>query len=130
MLRILEQKDLTPYQEIIEKLNLPQQFHLTEAVDDDNSIKGYILYAYQPDKVSIYALDDGQDWDYCDGLIRSVLFKAQLRGIEQAEFQIQNPELRERIEKLGFVKNNQNLLEKISEVMESCKKCKENAANT
>ena len=132
MLRILEQKHLEAYQEIIRNLNLPEftQLHLTEALDDADAVKGWILYAYQPEQISIYALHDGNDWNYCDGLIRSVLFKAQLRGIEKAVFEITNPEIRERIQKLGFVKNNQNFFENISEIMESCKKCKENPANT
>ncbi|MBR1554756.1 MAG: hypothetical protein IJ644_05100 [Oscillospiraceae bacterium] len=132
MLRILEQKNLERYQEIIQNLNLPENtsLHLTEALDDADAVKGYILYAYHPEQIGIYALNDGNDWDYCDGLVRSVLFKAQLRGIERAVFEITNPEIRERIQKLGFVKNNQNSLENISEVMESCKKCKENPSNT
>ncbi len=132
MLRILEQKNLDSYQEIISRLPLPEftQLHLTEALDDDDAVKGWILYAYQPEQILIYALNDGNDWNYCDGLVRSVLFKAQLRGLEKAVFEISQPEIMARIAKLGFVKNNQNSLENISEVMESCKKCKENPANT
>ena len=132
MLRILEQKNFDAYQQLIQNLNLPSelQIHLTEALDDENQVKGYILYAYQPESVLIYALDDGQDWNYCDGLIRSVLFKAQLRGLEKAVFQMPDSAVKERLVKLGFVKNNQNILENISEVMESCKKCKENPSNT
>ncbi len=132
MLRILEQKNLSAYQEIVSQCSLSEevQMHLSEAIDDNDVVKGWILYSYQPEKVILYAMNDGGDWNYCDGLIRSVLFKAELKGIEQAEFLERNPEIRTRIEKLGFVKNNQNLLEKISEVMENCQKCKENPVNT
>ncbi len=132
MLRILEQKNFDAYQQLIKNLNLPAelQIHLTEALDDENQVKGYILYAYQPEAVLIYALDDGQDWNYCDGLVRSVLFKAQLRGLEKAVFHISDSAVKERLVKLGFVKNNQNTLQNIMEVMESCKKCKENPSNT
>ena len=121
MLRILEQKNFDAYQQLIKNLNLPAelQIHLTEALDDENQVKGYILYAYQPEAVLIYALDDGQDWNYCDGLVRSVLFKAQLRGLEKAVFHISDSAVKERLVKLGFVKNNQNTLQNIMEVMES-----------
>ena len=132
MLRILEQKNFDAYQQMIQNLNISAEFplHLTEALDDENQVKGYILYAYQPEAVFIYALDDGHDWNYCDGLVRSGLFKAQLRGLEKAIFQISDSAMQERLVKLGFVKNSQNILENISEVMENCKKCKENTANT
>ncbi len=132
MLRILEQKNFSAYQEIIKNLNISELNapHLSEALDDADAVRGWILYAYQPEKIIIYALDDGKDWNYCDGLIRSVLFKAQLRGLEQAVFEITNPEILSRIEKLEFVKNNQKHIENISEIMESCKKCKENPTNT
>lgn len=132
MLRILEQKNLEAYQDKIKQLAVPADIplHLTEALDDHHEIQGYILYAYQPEAVSIYALDDHQDWNYCDGLVRSVLFKAQLKGIQKAVFMIQDTKMIERLVKLGFIKNNQNTLENIMEVMENCKKCKEKSANT
>ena len=132
MLRILEQKNFDAYQQKIQDLQLPSDLpmHLTEALDDDNQVKGYILYAYQPEAVIIYLLNDGQDWNYCDGLVRSVLFKAQLRGLEKAVFEITDSVLKERLVKLGFVKHDEKVLENISEIMESCKKCKENPSNT
>jgi len=132
MLRILEQKNFTAYENIIQNLNLPEltELHLSEALDDENHIKGWILYAYQPEQILIYSLDDGNDWNYCDGLVRSVLFKAQLRGIEKAVFKITDQAMLARLEKLNFVRNDNKILENISEIMENCKKCKENSANT
>ncbi|GEM_PF-279039 len=132
MLRILEQKNLDAYQEIIRQTAIPDsaQLHLTEALEEDDSVKGWILYAYQPEQILIYALDDGKDWNYCDGLLRSVLFKAQLRGIEKAVLEIPDSAVMEKISRLGFVKNEQKIIESISEIMENCKKCKENPANT
>ncbi|MBR1529047.1 MAG: hypothetical protein IJ642_07075 [Oscillospiraceae bacterium] len=132
MLRILEQKNFTAYQNQIQNLNLPEpaELHLSEALDDENAVKGWILYAYQPERIVIYSLDDGNDWNYCDGLVRSVLFKAQLRGIEKAVFEIADQTVFARLKTLGFVKNDNKILENISEVMENCKKCKENPANT
>lgn len=131
MLEILEQKNLDAYQEILKNLQISGQaeLHVSEAREEQN-IKGYIIYAYEPEQVLIYAVSDGGDWNQCDGLVRSVLFKAQLRGLHRAVFLLQDFQMQERLAKLGFMKNNQKALENIMEVMENCKKCKENPANT
>ncbi|MDE5885203.1 MAG: hypothetical protein K2H29_09050 [Oscillospiraceae bacterium] len=141
MLEILEQKNLGNYQEILKKIKIIiaknseipgleyAEIHISEAIENKN-IKGWILYAYQPEQVIIYEVSDGGDWNQCDGLVRSVLFKAQLRGINQAWFLEENPAMIQRLAKLGFMKNNQKKLNNIMDVMENCKKCKENPANT
>ncbi len=131
MLEILEQKNLDAYQEILKNLQISGQaeLHLSEA-KEENSVKGYIIYAYEPEQVLIYVVSDGGDWNQCDGLVRSVLFKAQLRGLYRAVFLVQDIQMQERLAKLGFMKNDQKILGNIMEVMENCKKCKENPANT
>ena len=132
MLSILEQKNFASYQDQINPLALPPDtdLHLSEAVNDQHEVMGWILYAYEPEQVQIYAMEDHQDWNYCDGLVRSVLFKAQLRGLNKAEFHITDPSIRERLGKLHFVKTDQNIIYDIMDIMENCKKCKENPANT
>lgn len=128
MLEILEQKDLTGYAG-----RLPERpsdtVHVSEAIENGRVI-GYIIYAYTPQQVEIYAVEDGHDWNYCDGLVRSVLFKAQLRGLDRARFAEQDPAMVQRLTALGFIKNDENILENIADIMDSCKKCKENPANT
>ncbi|MDE5737039.1 MAG: hypothetical protein K2O52_07710 [Oscillospiraceae bacterium] len=131
MLEILEQKNLDCYQEIIKKLEISGQaeLHISEA-KEEKLVKGYIIYAYEPEQVLIYAVADNNDWNQCDGLVRSVLFKAELKGLQKAVFLVQDMQMQDRLVKLGFMKNNQKTLENIMEVMENCKKCKENPANT
>lgn len=134
MLEILEQKHPENYRENLDKIReIPgmefAEIHISEAIEE-NQVKGWILYAYQPEQVIIYEVSDNGDWNQCDGLVRSVLFKAQLRGINQAWFLVEDPEMNGRLAKLGFMKNNQKKLKNIMDVMENCKKCKENPANT
>ena len=125
MLEILETNAFDRYAELT-----ATEYHLSELKEND-SIKGFIAYHYHPEEVVIYDVDaEKHDYNYLDGLVRSVLFKAELKGIEKAVFLVHNPAVLERLEILGFVKNNQKILENISEVMENCKKCKENPSNT
>ncbi|MDE6004760.1 MAG: hypothetical protein K2G88_05175 [Oscillospiraceae bacterium] len=131
MLEILEQKNLDSYQEILKNLEISGQaeLHISEA-REAQEIKGYIIYAYEPEQVLIYDIDDNNDWNQCDGLVRSVLFKAELKCLQKAVFFVQDMQMQDRLIKLGFMKNSQKTLENIMEVMENCKKCKEKPANT
>ena len=130
MLTILEQKDISRYAQIIADLDISgENLHVSELTEPDG-VKGHIVYAYQPAQVVIYDLNDGGDLNYCDGLVRSVLFKAEMKGLERAEFRITDPKMRQRIELLRFVKSDENILEPIADIMDSCKSCKENPANS
>lgn len=130
MLRILEQKDLSAYEEQLSPLVTGTEgLHLTEAKENDD-VKGFIAYAYESEQVVIYALDDGGDLNYCDGLVRSVLFKAELRGLERAVFQVEGAAILKQLKTLGFVKNDEKILENIADIMGNCRKCGENPANT
>lgn len=129
MLSILEATDLSAYAETLSKLELPAGYHVSEVREKD-AVTGYIVYAYEPEQVVIYALDDGHDYNNCDGLVRSVLFKAELRGLERAAFRITDAGMLERLRTLRFIQNDENTLDPIADIMESCKKCWDNPANT
>jgi len=131
MLKILETSDNAKYSTILEKISIPEyaELHISEAKENDG-VKGYIIYSYTPEQVTIYDVNDGHDYNYCDGLVRSVLFKAELKGIEKAVFLVDNPEMLKRLTLLGFVKNDEKTIDNIVDIMENCKKCKENPANT
>lgn len=128
MLRILEQKDLSAYEGKL-PAGVTGELHLTEARENDE-VLGFIAYAYEPEQVVIYALADGGDLNQCDGLVRSVLFKAELRGLERAAFALEDAEMRQRLATLKFVKNDENVLENIADVMNNCRNCKGDPANT
>ena len=131
MLRILEQQDDSAYKDLIAGLALPEYtaLHISEAIEPDG-VRGYILYSYGREEVTVWALDDGGDLNFCDGLVRSVLFKAELKGLERAVFMVNNEVMQSRLKTLGFVQNDDNVLGNIADIMDSCKSCRENRATT
>lgn len=129
MLKILEQTNHEPYRAVLDAIRSEYPLYLTEAMEGEQVI-GYIVYAYEPDAVAVHAIQDGGDLMLCDGLVRSVLFKGLLRGLNRGVFRLQDTAMMERMEKLRFVKNNQNTLDDIAEIMDNCKSCKDARRNT
>lgn len=123
MLKILEQTNHEPYREVLDAISTEFPLYLTEALDGDR-VTGYIVYAYEPGAVAIHAVSDGGDLYLCDGLVRSVLFKALLRGIDRAVFCLKDDGMMKKMRKLRFVKNDGNTLDNIAEIMDNCKSCR------
>lgn len=128
MLTIVEQKDLSGYAALLDSLHAPAgtQLYLTEALEGERAT-GYIVYAYEPERVAVYAVDDGDDLYLCDGLVRSVLFKGMLRGLDAAVFYLQDETMMAKMKKLRFVENDENTLKSIVKIMDNCKSCRGNA---
>lgn len=129
MLKILEQTNHEPYRAVLDAIQSEYPLYLTEAMDGEQ-VTGFIVYAYEPDAVAVHAVDDGGDLYLCDGLVRSVLFKGLLRGLNKGIFRLTDDEAMQKMAKLRFVKNNQNTLENIEEIMDNCKSCGESRRNT
>ncbi len=129
MLKILEQQNTAPYQQIFDEIKTPYKLYLTEAMDGEQ-VMGYILYAYEPDAVAVHVVDDGGDLMLCDGLVRSVLFKGMLRGLNRGVFRLTDEAMLAKMRTLQFVKNDENALENIAEIMDNCKSCRESHGNT
>ncbi len=129
MLKILEQQDTAPYRQILDGIGTPYRLYLTEAMDGDQ-VTGYIIYAYEPDAVVVHVVDDGGDLMLCDGLVRSVLFKGMLRGLNRGVFRLTDGAMMAKMQTLRFVKNDGNALENIAEIMDNCKSCRESHGNT
>lgn len=129
MLKILEQQNTAPYQEILDGIGTPYRLYLTEAMDGDQ-VTGYIIYAYEPDAVAVHVVNDGGDLMLCDGLVRSVLFKGMLRGLNKGVFRLTDEAMLTKMRTLRFVKNDENTLGNIAEIMDNCKSCRESHGNT
>ena len=116
------QEKLTPdgYEELIKRAADPS-LHITEALDK-NDVIGYIAYSYKPDVTVIYDYDDGGDLMLCDGLIRSVLFKTCLKGIEKVELKCSDEKCVP-LERLRFVPEGVRVIEKPDSFMNGCKNC-------
>ena len=97
---------------------LDENIHVTEALD--GKVIAFIAYAYTADSVIIYDYNDNGDVDLCDGLIRSVLLKACLRGIGTAEFKIIHEEKFSRLALLRFINDDSRLLYNINDFMSRC----------
>mgnify|MGYP000021180684 FL=1 len=123
MLEIQEKFSSDGYENVIAEAG-SKNLHITEAMDKNNVI-GFIAYAYNDDAVIIYDFDDGGDLYLCDGLVRSVLFKGCLKGLDSAVFEVKDKTKFARLKSLSFVKDNHKILDNMNEFMDKCKKCKE-----
>lgn len=121
MLQILQAKSFSPYQDIINTLDIDDEiFSIAEAVDN-GKVTGYAIYHFKDDSVVLdYCTSDGDLYLY-DGLVRAVLFIAVNNGIEKATFALKDKTY---IEKLGFVQKCHNCLSDLSNFLNNCKSCK------
>ncbi|MBR1592712.1 MAG: hypothetical protein IJ666_06865 [Ruminococcus sp.] len=121
MLEIQEKLDISGYESLVEKAGI-KNLHITEALSG-NDITGFIAYAYDIDQTIVYDYDDGGDIMLCDGLVRSVMFKSVLKGIESMEFLLENHEKYINLIRLKFLAENENICENLSGFMNSCQDC-------
>lgn len=125
MLEIQEKFSFDGYENLVKAVG-NNNLHITEAVNGEKTI-GYIAYAYETDKTLIFDYDDGGDLFLCDGLIRSVLFKSCLKGIDTAVFELIDNSKIDKLIKLNFVQNDNLSLKNLDDFMNSCKKCKKSS---
>ena len=122
MLEIQERFSTEGYEKLVEKAG-GSQLHITEALDGER-VTGYIAYSYGSDKTTVYGFDDGGDILLCDGLVRSVMFKSVLKGIEHMLFEIDGGF--DNLKKLRFLKDDSRMCSDLSGFMDSCKSCGHN----
>lgn len=122
MLEIQEKFDTTGYENIIAVAgdNIP---HITEALDG-NKVIGFIAYAYETEKTIVYDYDDGNDLMLCDGLVRSVMFKSVLKGIDKMEFRLPHNDKKINLKRLKFLADDADICENLNGFMNSCESCK------
>lgn len=121
MLEIQEKFDTAGYEQVIAAAG--GSVHITEALDGGRPV-GFIAYAYETDRTVVYAYDDGGDLMLCDGLVRSVMFKSVLKGIENMAFEIS--EGFENLIKLRFLTAGSKVCADLNSFMNGCESCKKN----
>ena len=62
----------------------------------------------------------------CDGLVRSVMFKSVLKGIEVMEFALSDTAGFDDLRKLRFLTGDSRICEDLNSFMNGCESCKEN----
>ena len=101
MLEIQEKFDVSGYENLVARAGV-KNLHITEALDRGN-VSGFIAYAYDAEKTIVYDYSDSGDIMLCDGLVRSVMFKSVLKGIETMEFILGEENKYENLIKLKFL---------------------------
>lgn len=124
MLEIQEKFDTAGYEHILTAAgdNIP---HITEALDSGRAI-GFIAYAYEADRTIVYDYDDGGELMLCDGLVRSVMFKSVLKGIETMVFELPDEGRYSALKRLKFLEGDSRVCENLNGFMNGCESCKHN----
>lgn len=122
MLEIRECFDTSGYESVTAGAGA-NNVHITEAVNGDEKL-GYIAYAYEADRTVVYGYDDGGDLMLCDGLVRSVMFKSVLKGIETMVFDMPDENGYENLRKLRFLGQNTNICGDLNSFMNGCGNCR------
>ncbi len=121
MLEIQEKFDSAGYESVVAAAEV-NNVHITEALDADSPI-GFIAYAYEAERTIVYDYDDGGDLLLCDGLVRSVMFKSVLKGIETMVFQLPDKTKYESLVKLRFLESGSDTCENLDGFMNACEHC-------
>lgn len=122
MLEIQEIFDTTGYEEIIKQAE-NSSLHITEAMEQGRAV-GVIAYAYQKEAVVVYDYNDNGDLMLCDGLVRSVMFKSILKGIQKMIFNIKDKSRYENLRKLHFISGESDICENLDRFMNTCESCR------
>ena len=84
MLQILRQEEKDNYIDLIRSLGIdPDTALISEAVDS-GKVTGYAVYTLTPEEISVYCVEPEADLVLWDGIARSILFSAVLKGVETA----------------------------------------------
>ncbi len=121
MLQIIKKDGVDGYEDVLKSLGLSEAdgVSISEAVNGD-LIDGYGIYRLEPEQITVYKISDGGDLMLSDGIIRSILFLAAMKGVEKAVFELGSDEP---AKKLRLIKEG-NILEPISDIFGGCESCK------
>ncbi|MCQ2490230.1 MAG: hypothetical protein MJ079_01400 [Ruminococcus sp.] len=122
MLEIQERFDTSGYEHILAAAGT-NTVHITEALDGSR-ILGFIAYAYEAERTVVYGCDDSGDLMLCDGLVRSVMLKSAMKGIETLTFELTDTEMLTRLVKLHFLTEGSNVCENVDGFLNACEHCK------
>ncbi len=122
MLEIHEKKSFEGYENIVSKINA-EKIKVIESFSSD-VVDGYGVYSVSGDKITVYDYD-GSDLNIIDGIIRTILFKGQFKGINVCEFALLDESKYDKLKALKFINDSDKIIHDIADFMNNCKKCKE-----
>lgn len=118
MLEIHECSDSSAYKKQLDMINCNGAL-VVEAFENGESA-GYGIYSISGYKVIVYDFSDTDNLYLLDGIIRAVLFKACLKNIDYAVFDIKDENKKKLLETLGFSAE----IDSLSDFFSGCKNCK------
>lgn len=122
MLEIHEKKSFEGYENIVSQINA-EKIKVIESYSSD-VVDGYGVYSVSGDKITVYDYD-GSDLNIIDGIIRTILFKGQFKGINVCEFALFDDSKYDKLKALKFINDSDKIIHDITDFMNNCKKCKE-----
>lgn len=123
MLQILKQERKEAYADEINRLGIDiSDAHVSEAVDSGKVI-GWAIYSMSDDLLIIHSICPTDDLLLFDGIIRSVLFLAEQKGIQKA---LIAKGIASTARRLKLLEDGEDIIYPISSVFSGCKHCKEN----
>ena len=96
--------------------------HITEALDG-GEVTGFIAYSYENDRTVVYDFDDVGELLLCDGLVRSVMFKSCMKGIETMSFELPSEDKYAPLRKLRFLQEGSTVCDDLDGFMNACEHC-------
>lgn len=121
MLEIHERQDTNGYENVVATI-LTENIHIVESINN-GAVNGYGIYSVGDNGLAIHDYESSE-WEIIDGIIRAILFKGMLGGINRCDFQVRDVEKQNKLIKLGFIKDDLKQIEDINDFMSNCKKCK------
>ena len=121
MLEIHERQDTNGYENVVATI-LSENIHIVESINN-GAVNGYGIYSVGDNGLAIHDYESSE-WEIIDGIIRAILFKGMLGGINRCDFQVRDVEKQNKLIKLGFIKDDLKQIEDINDFMSNCKKCK------
>ena len=123
MLQILKQENKQGYSQKLSELGLdPEKISISEATEGDK-VTGFGIYEVSDDSIVIHCIEPQDNLVLFDGIARSVMFLAVLKGIEKAEYR---GDTRKNAVLLRFITDEKPYLEPISSVFNGCEGCRHN----
>lgn len=121
MLEIHERQDTNGYENVVATI-LSENIHIVESINN-GAVNGYGIYSVGDNGLAIHDYKS-DEWEIIDGIIRAILFKGMLGGINRCDFQVRDVEKQNKLIKLGFIKDDLKQIEDINDFMSNCKNCK------
>lgn len=115
MLEILEQRDHTRYP--LPVISASEELCIVEAMEE-GEVAGHAIFTYTPECVRVYACT-ADALELFDGIARTVLFKAALKGIHRGEFLCQD----DRLQKLKLT-DEHGICADIDAILNGCQGCR------